>query len=155
MTASGRMLRSAALLLLTTAALGALGGGSASSHDSPNGAAAEKLGLTYGPYLGQRCRQRDYTHCRRIGIDVVFDRRATRVVAEVGGERVVLRTPGRHSGVRFRDWVGTFTRPDLHRHHSRPGTYLIDVPVEIHVHFADGRRAAAVVPRVLLSPGWG
>jgi hypothetical protein len=119
------------------------------------GAAKNALGVTYGPYLGKRCRHADYSHCDLIGIDVVFGRRAVRVVAEVGGQQISLRTPGKHNGIRYRDWVGNFTHPNLHHHQSVRGTYLIYVPVELHVHFADGHRARALLPRVLVSPGWG
>ena len=79
----------------------------------PIGAAIEKLGVTYGPYLGKRCRHLAYPGCERIGIDVVFGHAATRVVATVGGQQIRLRTPGEHNGVVYRDWVGTFTHTGL------------------------------------------
>ncbi|MBS1676012.1 MAG: hypothetical protein JST08_01380 [Actinobacteria bacterium] len=123
---------------------------------APIGAAIEKLGVTYGPYLGMRCRQVGYGRCDRVGIDVVFGRAATGVVAVFGGaQRIRLRTPGRHSAIKYRDWVGTFTRVDLppRRHHQDQA--LAHVPIELRVRFADGRRAQALFPRVLVSSGWG
>src|SRR5262245_7820230 len=83
-----------------------------------NGAATAKLGVTYGPYLGKRCRHTAYPHCELIGVDIVFGRAATRVEAIAGAQRIRLRTPGKHSGVRRHDWVGTFTATDLARTHD-------------------------------------
>jgi hypothetical protein len=123
----------------------------------PNGAAAVKLGVTYGPYLGKRCRDIAYPRCELIDVDVVFGRAATRVEAIAGAQRIRLRTPGKHSGARRHDWVGTFTATGLARTHdsaNRSGE-LLYVPVEIRVRFADGRRAHAVFPHVLVAPGWG
>jgi hypothetical protein len=124
------------------------------SHDT--GVAVRRLGVSYGPYLGVRCRQAGSRHCGRVGIDVVFRRPATSVVAYIGGQKTRLLTPGLHSGVVDHDWVGTFT-------HSRfipPGSFNIDnepfyVAVELRVIFAGGRHAHALFPRVLVAPGWG
>jgi hypothetical protein len=140
-----------------TALLASAGSGQARERRSGFNApvSAKELGVTYGPYLGKRCRHADYCHCDLIGIDLVLSRRATRVVAWLGGEEVALRTPGKHNGIPHRDWVGNFTHPDLHRHRSAPGSHLIYVPVEVRVRFADGRRATTFFPRVLISSGWG
>lgn len=119
------------------------------------GAGKRILGVTYGPYLGKRCRHARHRRCELIGIDVVFDRRAARVVAVAGDQRIALRTPGKHNGIRHRDWVGNFTRAGLARRKHAPGTNLIYVPVELRVRFADGRRARALFPHVVVSPGWG
>jgi hypothetical protein len=124
------------------------------SHDT--GVAVRTLGVTYGPYLGVRCRKAYTRHCGRVGIDVVFRGPATSVVAYIGGQKTRLVTPGQHSGVTNHDWVGTFT-------HSRfipPGPFNADneplyVAVELRVIFAGGRHAHALFPRVLLAPGWG
>lgn len=51
---------------------------------SPASVAAATLGVTYGPYLGKRCRHVAYPGCELIGIDVVFRRAATRVLAIAG-----------------------------------------------------------------------
>jgi hypothetical protein len=123
----------------------------------PNGAVTERLGVTYGPYLGKRCRNVAYPRCELIGVDIAFGRSATRVEAIAGAQRIHLRTPGKHSGIPRKDWVGTFTATDLARTHdsaNRSGK-LLYVPVKVHVHFADGHRARAVFPHVLVAPGWG
>ncbi len=123
---------------------------------APIGASVEKLGVTYGPYLGMRCRHVGYGRCSRVGIDVVFDHAATGVVAVIGcAQTIRLRTPGRHNRIAFRDWVGTFTHPGLppRRHHQDQA--LVYVPIELRVRFADGRRAHALFPHVLVSSGWG
>jgi hypothetical protein len=123
----------------------------------PIGAALAKLGVTYGPYLGKRCRHVGYPGCERIGIDVVFGHAATRVVALLGGQQIRLRTPGEHNGIGYRDWVGTFTHTGLactHQFSNRRG-HLAYVPVELVVDFATGRRARALFPHVLVSSGWG
>jgi hypothetical protein len=123
---------------------------------SPIGAATRKLGVTYGPYLGMRCRHAGYGRCGRVGIDVVLGHAATRVDAVIGcAQTIRLRTPGRHNGVEYRDWVGTFTHPELppRRHHQDQA--LVYVAIELRVHFADGRRVHALFPHVLVSSGWG
>jgi hypothetical protein len=123
---------------------------------APIGAAREKLGVTYGPYLGKRCRHTGYRGCELIGIDIVFAHAATRVVAIAGHQQISLRTPGKHNGIRYRDWVGNFTHAGLSRRGpDRRATDLVYVGVEIRVHFANGRRAHAFFPHVLVSSGWG
>ncbi|HEX4308232.1 MAG TPA: hypothetical protein VHZ54_19505 [Solirubrobacterales bacterium] len=120
-------------------------------------AATAKLGVTYGPYLGKRCRDVAYPRCELIGIDIVFSRTATRVEAIAGTQRIRLRTPGEHSGVPRHDWVGRFTATDLARTHDsgdRDGE-LLYAPVQIRVRFAGGHLARAVFPHVLVAPGWG
>jgi hypothetical protein len=130
--------------------------------------AARGLGITYGPYLGVRCHRAGHLGCDRVGIDVVFSASATSVTAVVGARHLQLHTPGMHTGVRYRDWVGTFTRAGMDRPSSpfhvrsygrahtmwagSPATY---VPIELQVAFTDGRTAKALVPSVFLSPGWG
>jgi hypothetical protein len=122
---------------------------------APIGAAIAKLGVTYGPYLGMRCHRVGYGRCGRVGIDVVLGHAATRVEAIAGSRTIRLRTPGLHNGVRHRDWVGTFVHADFpHRRHHRDQD-LTYVPVELRVHCADGRRARALFPHVLISSGWG
>jgi hypothetical protein len=135
---------------------------------TPAGRAARALGVTYGPYLGVRCRRAYHVGCDRIGIDIVFSDPATRVLAVVGGRRLRLHTPGMHGGARYRDWVGTLRnvgldhpRSRLHvRGYGRSGSVWagkppVYVPVELRVAFADGRNTAATFPGVFLSPGWG
>ncbi|MFT3866615.1 MAG: hypothetical protein QM729_20325 [Solirubrobacterales bacterium] len=128
--------------------------GLATSHAT--GAAVRRLGVTYGPYMGLRCRHRYRRGCDLVGIDLVFRRAATRVVAVVGSQRIHLRTPGMHDGVRHHDWVGSFRRRGI----LPKGNFGLDdepyyVAVEVRVRFADGRRAEALFPHVLVSPGWG
>jgi hypothetical protein len=122
---------------------------------APIGAAIQKLGVTYGPYLGMRCRRSGYGRCERVGIDVVFGHAATRVVAVAGSKTIRLRTPGEHNRIVYRDWVGTFTCADFPRRNHHRDQDLVYVPVELRVHFADGRRARALFPHVLVSSGWG
>jgi hypothetical protein len=122
----------------------------------PTGAAARHLGVTYGPYLGLRCSHPvSKAACEGIGIDVVFHRPAIRVVAVAGDQRIALRTPGEHDGVRRRDWVGTFTESGLAPGSYDSGVNVIRVPVELRVIFAGGRHAHALFPQALLAPGWG
>jgi hypothetical protein len=121
---------------------------------APNGAAIEKLGVTYGPYLGRRCHRPGPRNCGTIGIDVVFGHAATRVEAIAGSRTIRLRTPGRNNGIRFRDWVGTFTDADFGRIGSRHHGNVAYTAVELRVRFADGRRARALLPHVLVSPAW-
>jgi hypothetical protein len=132
------------------------------------GTAVKRLGITYGPYLGVRCRSANHPGCDRVGIDLVLKHAATRVLALIGDRRLRLHTPGMHSGVRYRDWVGTLSHAGL----DRPGSPLqipdngrasgiwagyppVYVAVEFDITFADGRRVRALIPRVFLSPGWG
>jgi len=132
------------------------------------GAAVAKLGVVYGPFLGDRCGRANHVGCGRVGIDVVFRSAATRVVAVMGGRRLRLHTPGLHSGARLRDWVGTLENAGMDRPGSPfyvsgygrsgevwAGNPPVYVPVELRVRFADGRRVSARFPRVFLSPGWG
>lgn len=122
----------------------------------PFGAAVEKLGVTYGPYLGMRCRNVGYGRCARVGIDVVFRAAAKRVEATIGDAQTIrLRTPGQHNRVAGHDWVGTFTRPELPPRHHHQDQALVYVPIELRVEFAGGRRAHARFPHVLVSSGWG
>lgn len=122
----------------------------------PNRGAEARLGVSYGPFMGLRCSHPvAKADCERIGIDVVLRRPANRVVAVAGDERILLRTPGMHSGVRRHDWVGTFTEAGIAPGAYENGVNVIRVPVELRVHFASGRRAHALFPGVLLAPGWG
>ncbi len=149
--------RRIALALLVAILLAALAGvAQGRSGIDPNAAAVRRLGVSYGPYMGLRCaRPVPKARCETIGIDVEFRRRAAKVVAVAGSQRVVLRTPGRHGGVRFRDWVGNFTHAGIAPGRYPAGTDVVRVPVELFVHFADGRRAHARFPGVFLYPGWG
>lgn len=133
----------------------AAGAGEPLSFGPPTGAAARRLGLTYGPYLGRRCAPPGPRNCERVGIDVVFRRAATRVVAVAGSQKIHLRTPGKHDGVRHRDWVGTFTHAGFPRPPRGAGGTVVYAPIELRVRFADGRHVAALLPRVALFPGWG
>jgi hypothetical protein len=124
------------------------------SHDT--GVAVRTLGVSYGPFLGARCRVARSRHCGRVGIDVVFRRPVTSVVAYIGIQHTRLVTPGLHNGVTNHDWVGTFTRARF----TPRGPFNINnepfyVAVELRVIFAGGRHAHALFPRVLLAPGWG
>jgi hypothetical protein len=126
------------------------------SFTRTTGAAARSLGVTYGPYLGLRCSHPvAKADCERIGIDVVFRRAATRVVAVAGDQRIALRTPGKHDGVRRHDWVGTFTEAGLAPGSYKNGVNVIRIPVELQVTFANGRHARGLFPQALLAPGWG
>lgn len=131
-------------------------------------APAARLGITYGPYLGVRCRRANHHGCDLVGIDVVLGHAADRVLALVGNRRLQLHTPGMHDGVRYRDWVGTIVHAGLERPGSPfripdngraagvwAGNPPVYVPVEFRVAYADGRRARALIPHVFLSPGWG
>jgi hypothetical protein len=163
-------------LVLLAFALAGCGGGGASPRDGAAGgtaasrdridsrlAALERLstherpvGVTYGPYLGKRCRHTGYRDCELIGIDIVLGHAATSVVAIAGDQKISLRTPGKHNGIPYRDWVGNFTHAGLARRRSdRRAGDLIYVGVEVRVRFADGRRDHAFFPRVLVSSGWG
>jgi hypothetical protein len=131
------------------------------------GAAVRKLGVTYGPYLGVRCLRPGRIGCDRVGIDIVFRRATTRVVALVGDRRLRLHTPGMHDGVRRHDWVGTLDEAGMTRKGSPfyiedtfgaakwAGYPPVYVPIEFRVAYADGRRARARFAGVFLSPGWG
>jgi hypothetical protein len=117
---------------------------------------ARNLGVTYGPYLGIRCDRHEQRGCEKVGIDVVFHRAATRVVAIAGEQKIHLRTPGKHSGVRRHDWVGTFTHAELLP--DRPYELRAEpiyTAVELRVRFTGGGHARAYLPHVLISPGWG
>jgi hypothetical protein len=147
------------LLILATVlalALMAYGGSGASSEPSPTapkGAAIEKLGVTYGPFRGRRCRH-VHRGCGLVGIDIVFAHPATRVEAIAGSQTIRLRTPGQHSRVPYHDWVGTFTRTGFART-PHPHRDLVYVPVELRVRFADGHHASALFPHVRVLSGWG
>jgi hypothetical protein len=135
---------------------------------SAAGPGAKRLGVTYGPYLGVRCRRANHVGCDRVGIDVVLAAPASSVTAVVAHRRLRLRTPGLHSGARYRDWVGTFERAGLQRASSPfhvdgygpaqaiwAGSPAVYVPLRLQVAFRDSRRAGAKFPAVFLSPGWG
>jgi hypothetical protein len=132
------------------------------------GSAVKRLGITYGPYLGVRCRRPNHPGCDLVGIDVVFRHAASRVLALIGDRRVRLHTPGMHDGVRYRDWVGSLSHAGMDRPGSPfeipdngraigvwAGSPPVYVPVEFDVTYADGRHARALISRVFLSPGWG
>lgn len=125
------------------------------SFGPPSGAGARRLGITYGPYLGRRCAPPGRRNCETVGIDVVFRHAATRVVAVAGAQKIHLRTPGKHDGVRYRDWVGTFTHAGFPRPARGAGGTVVYAPIELRVRFADGRRVSALLRHVPLFPGWG
>ncbi|MET0557716.1 MAG: hypothetical protein ABW065_03470 [Solirubrobacterales bacterium] len=133
------------------------------------GLAARRLGVTYGPYLGISCRRPGSTDCDRVGVDVVLHRDARSVSVSLGGRRLILRTPGLHTGRAGRDWVGYLDRAGLERPDSpffvpthdqgapgwagsRSAVYL---PVRLKITYPDETTAAGTLPHVLLSPGWG
>ena len=149
--------RRVALALLVSILFAALAGvAQGKSGINPNAAAEASLGVKYGPYMGLRCKHPiPKAECETIGIDVELRRRAAKVVARAGSQQIVLRTPGRHDGVRFHDWVGNFTHAGIAPGHYPHGTNVVRVPVELFVHFADGRHAHARFPGVFLLPGWG
>jgi|GEM_PF-2012833 len=121
---------------------------------APSGAAIARLGVTYGPYLGRRCRLPFRRGgCGMVGIDVVFGRPATRVEATAGAQAIRLRTPGQHNGILHHDWVGTFTHAGFARM-SHPHRDAVYVALVLRVRFADGRRAHALFPHVPVG-GWG
>jgi len=152
LTALALLIPIALVALLVAGGPGSTASGSGISPD----AAAKSLGVTYGPFLGLRCSHPvAKADCERIGIDVVFRRAATRVVAVAGDQRIALRTPGQHSGVRRHDWVGTFTEAGLAPGSYKNGVNVIRVPVELQVTFANGRHARGLFPQALLAPGWG
>jgi hypothetical protein len=130
-------------------------------------ASVRKLGVTYGPFLGVRCRRANHVGCDRVGVDIVFEHAANSVVAVVAGRHLRLRTPGMHNAVRYRDWVGTFANAGIDNRNSpfaidggRPprkwaGYPPVYVPIEFRVAYADGRHARALFAHVFLGPGWG
>jgi hypothetical protein len=122
------------------------------------GIAARRLGVAYGPYLGVTCRKAGSTRCDSVGVDVVLRRDARAVTAWVGGRRLVLRTPGLHSGEAGRDWVGYLDRVGLRRPDSpfhRPGSPAVHLSVRLGISYPDGTTVAGTLPHALLSPGWG
>jgi hypothetical protein len=132
------------------------------------GIAARRLGVTYGPYLGVDCRRVGSKRCDRVGVDVVLRRDARAVTAWVGGRRLVLRTPGLHSGEAGRDWVGYLNRVGLGRPGSpfrvpsnggNPDTWAgspaVQLPVRLVISYPDETTVTGTLPRVPLSPGWG
>ena len=124
--------------------------------------------LSYGPYIGVTCRLANSTRCDSVGIDLVLRREATAVTARVAGRKLRLRTPGLHTGVAGKDWVGYLDRVGLDRRGSPfhvdsygrsrttwagyPPVYL---PVELEISYPGGGRVTGTLPRVSLSPGWG
>lgn len=150
--------RGVAIILLSAILLAAALAGAAQGRSGidPNRAAEAQLGVSYGPFMGLRCSHPvAKADCERIGIDVVLRLPASRVVAIAGDQRILLRTPGMHSGVRRHDWVGAFTEAGIAPGSYENGVNVIRVPVELRVRFASGRTAHAMFPRVLLAPGWG
>jgi hypothetical protein len=155
-----------AAVAVAVAAVLAVGGGAASDPAraagtqarglrtaAPIDTATRRLGVTYGPFLGRRCRH-VHRGCGLVGIDVVLAHAATRVEAIAGSQRIRLRTPGQHNGIRLRDWVGTFTHTGFART-PHPHRDLVYVGVELRIHFVDGRQADALFPRVRVLSGWG
>lgn len=134
----------------------------------PAGHARSRLQVSYGPYLGVRCRRPNSTRCERVGLDVVLKRRARSVTASIAERTISLVTPGLHSGVRGEDWVGSFAHvgfgqadsPFRIRGNGRaPGIWAgyppVYVPVRISVTYRGGRHVSSTFGHVFLSPGWG
>jgi len=132
------------------------------------GVAARRLGVTYGPYLGLTCRRPGSTRCDSVGVDLVLRREARAVTAWIAGRRLVLRTPGLHSGEAGRDWVGYLDRVGLGRSGSPfqipsnggnrgtwAGSPAVYLPVRLKVSHPDETTVTGALPRVFLSPGWG
>ncbi len=126
-----------------------------------------RLGIDYGPFLGVTCAGPGSTRCDRVGIDLVLRHRADTVIATVGGRRLRLRTPGLHTGVKGRDWLGYVHRAGLERagspfrlpggaHGSRKweGDPPVYVPVSLAISYSGGRQTLSL-QRVRLGPGWG
>jgi hypothetical protein len=143
----------------------ALGGAYPLSH---LGLAARRLGITYGPYLGITCRKASSTRCDSVGLDVVLRRDARAVTTWMGGRKLVLRTPGLHSGEAGRDWVGYlnrvgFARPGSPFHISSsgrsPGAWAgspaVSLLVRFEIAYPGETTATGVLPHVPLRPGWG
>lgn len=134
----------------------------------PAGRALRRLAVTYGPYIGVRCRQANSTRCERIGIDIVLKKPVVHVSAWIAGRRISLTTPGLHDGVRGKDWVGFLANAGLAKKGSplyiHPngrnsgiwgGNPPVYVPIRVAVTYADGHRRSGTFPHVFLSPGWG
>lgn len=124
--------------------------------------------LSYGPYVGVTCREANSIGCDSVGIDLVLRREAIAVSATVAGRELRLRTPGLHSGVTGKDWVGYLDQVGLDRPTSpfhvdpyggNPGTWAgyppVYLPVRLGIAYPQGRRVTGTVPHVSLSPGWG
>lgn len=161
----GRDLIVVAVIVAILAAL-ALSGVADSASDPKTSPDEGRLAVTFGPYLGVRCRAPNSIRCDVVGIDVVLKQRASHVSASIAGRRTSLTTPGFHNAVRGLDWV----RPRLaHAGLMRRGSPLyvgdgksrwlgeppVYVPVRITATDADGRQLSTTFPRVLLHPGWG
>jgi hypothetical protein len=130
--------------------------------------AARRAGVTYGPYVGVSCSRSGPIHCDRVGFDVVLRRRANAVTAWVGGRRLRLRTPGLHTGVAGRDWVGFLNRVGLNRPGSAfhipsnghdpihwAGSPPVYLPVRLSAAYPGRGPVAVRLPSVFLSPGFG
>jgi len=151
---------------LSALLLAGCGGGSGNTPAIGGAGRSEaRLAVTYGPYLGVRCRQPNVTRCDRVGIDVVLKVRAIGVSASIGGRRISLGTPGFHNGVSGRDWVGDLAPAGLARKGSPlntgsagghwAGDPPVYVPIRITAAYGDGSRRSMTFPRVPLRPGWG
>ena len=132
------------------------------------GVAARRLGVTYGPFLGVTCRRTGLANCDSVGVDVVLRRDARAVTALVGGRKLLLSTPGEHTGRAGRDWIGFLDRVGLRRPSSPfriptngrgaaswAGSPPVYLPVRLEIAYPDGTTAAGILPRVILRPGWG
>jgi hypothetical protein len=93
------------------------------------------LGLAHQPYVARACHRNTSPSCTRIGIAVWLSRPATKIVARIGTQRVMLR-PGR------RYWQG-FVK-------AHP-------PQRVTLHLLIWRGDTVVAGRlsVPVRPGWG
>ena len=132
------------------------------------GIAARRLGVAYGPFLGVACRTTGLADCDSVGVDVVLRRDARAVTAFVGGRKLVMSTPGQHTGRAGRDWIGFLDRVGLRRPGSPfriptngrdasnwAGSPPVYLSMKLKIAYPDGTTAAGTLPHALLRPGWG
>jgi hypothetical protein len=134
----------------------------------PAGRSRSRLQVSYGPYLGVSCRRPNSIRCGRVGLDVALVKEARSVTASIGERTIALRTPGLHTGVRRKDWVGSFSDAGFDQADSPfyirddggatgiwEGYPPVYVPVRLSVTYGGGKRESAAFGHVFLSPGWG
>jgi hypothetical protein len=156
--------RDVIVVVAITAALTGCGGTPGGPTTSGRVSAAN-LAVSYGPYLGVRCRTPGRSKCDKVGVDIVLKKGAVHASATIAGRRVPLRTPGLHNGIRGKDWVGNLVPAGLARKgsplyiHKDKGHWAgdppVNVPIRITATYANGRRLSTTFPRVPLRSGWG